>query len=98
VGNYFPTILLCFYAIKAGNFFAMYLVDPADATGSWSTYDISRFGIDNNLTGAGGNEGIEISNYTGYNPAAPVPEPATMMLFCTGLIGLAGLGRKKLKK
>lgn len=89
---------ISFYAVKAGNFFAMYLVDPADATGSWSTYDIWRYGIENDLPGAGGNDGLEISHFTGYNPAAPVPEPATMTLLGVGLIGIAGLGRRKFKK
>jgi hypothetical protein len=88
-----PDNAISFYAVKAGNAFAMYEVDPSEGTGSWTTFDIWKSG----LSGTGGRGGLQISHFTGYNPSTSVPEPATLLLLGLGLIGVAGIGRK-LKK
>jgi hypothetical protein len=93
-----PDGTISYYAVKGGNYFAMYRLEPAAATGSWSTYDIWAIGG----PGTGGQSprgygGLELSHFTGYNAGTPptsVPEPATIFLLGLGLVGMAGLKRK----
>ncbi len=84
------TSVIDFYIVKAANAYAMYLVDPADNAGSWSTFDLWNAGY-------GGNQPLKISHVTGYNPHCNVPVPATILLLGSGLWGVVAYGRKRIK-
>jgi len=77
-------------------FYALYL--PLEYTGAIAEGSYFFVATDPALV-----EGNDFSPKTdsavgGDHPLTPIPEPATMLLLGSGLIGIAGIGRKKLKK
>ncbi len=78
-----------------------------DTSGTWAS--ASDVLIDNNKgflaaahifvsTGDASDDNLTTGFAGNGTPGTPVPEPATMFLLGSGLIGLAGLARRKLKK
>jgi hypothetical protein len=83
---------------NSGDFFGLAVNDIAYATlgqnGSWS--QLSFLGLAS--LGLNLNDEIFIDNFSYANDALPTPEPATMLLFGSGLIGLGAVRRKFTRK
>jgi hypothetical protein len=83
--------VLGFYVVMAGAQHALYYVDPYESSGDWSTFHIE--------VGNGQQPTISHLSVLAVEGSTPVPEPATMLLLGSGLVGISSIGmRRKLKK
>ncbi len=76
-----------YYIVKASNQFAIYAVNPASSSGTWSTSDID----------GGKHQLSHLTTIDAGETPPPVPEPATFILLGGGLVGLAFYRRRQKK-
>lgn len=77
-----------FYTVKGATDFALYYLPDLATSGKWTTEHL--------LNGGGGNPAL--SHLSVVYDTAPVPEPGSLILLGMGLLGLAGIGKRKLNK
>ena len=96
--NIDPSMNIDIFVLKGGNHYAVYYILGGQQWGGWNIGDLI-VGVDKD--GAPKLDTVSgLSHFTGYYASgdAPVPEPATILLLGSGLVGLVGFGRKKFKK